>query len=353
MQPNMDRINIGHFLMGPDQRCFVIAEGGVNHNGDVGAALCLVDAADEAGADAIKFQTFRTPKLVSRDAAKAGYQCRATGADESQAAMLQRLELTDDEHRQIFAYSQRRGIMFLSTPFDMDSASFLMELGVEAFKIGSGDLTNLPLLRRAGQFGRPVIVSTGMAHLHEVEQAVATLHDAGCRQLILMQCVSNYPAEPADANLQAMRTMRDAFGVPVGYSDHTLGHDVAVAAVAMGACVLEKHLTLDRDLPGPDHQCSLTPDQFKAMVEAVRRVESAMGDGVKQPAHAEHEMRHTVRRSLAAAVDIAEGAVITEAMIAILRPGDGIEPASIDQIIGRKARRAINAGTRLGWSDVA
>src|SRR5688572_5277446 len=247
----VDAIQISGRLIGPGHPCFIIAEAGVNHNGSLDMARQLIDAASEAGADAVKFQTFAAERLVTEGAAKAPYQVETMAAHESQYQMLKRLELSAEAHCELQSHSRQRQLLFMSTPFDEASADFLVGLGIELFKIASGEITNLPFLAQVAAHGLPMIVSTGMSNLREVEQAVSTIRDAGNDQLILLHCVSNYPADPAEVNLRAMDTMRDSFGVPVGYSDHTLGYEVSLAAVARGACVIEKHLTLDRNLPGP------------------------------------------------------------------------------------------------------
>ncbi len=333
--------------IGPNRPCLVIAEAGVNHNGSVDLARELIAAAARSGADAVKFQTFKADRLVSPGAPKAGYQLETTEAGESQRAMLKRLELSADAHRELMACCRQQGVGFLSTPFDEESVDLLFELGVEAFKIGSGELTDLPFLSCVAGKGRPVILSTGMSSMDEVETAMEAVRTAGNCDLVLLQCVSNYPADPADANLRAMTTMASAFDVPVGYSDHTLGTEVALAAVALGACVVEKHLTLDRSLPGPDHRSSVEPDELEALVAGIRKVESALGDGRKRPSASEAATAAAARRSLTAAVDIPAGAVLTREMIAIRRPGTGLPPAMRDDLIGRKAARAIPAGALI------
>ncbi|MFI5212928.1 MAG: N-acetylneuraminate synthase [Gemmatimonadales bacterium] len=328
---------------------YVIAEAGVNHNGDLHLALKLVEAAAAAGADAVKFQTFSADRLVARNAPKADYQQRTTGAAESQHEMLRRLELGADAYRKLAARARTLGIGFLSTPFDRESADLLEELGVPAFKIGSGDLTDLPLLGHIARKGRPVILSTGMSWLAEVETAVAALRRAGQKELALLHCVSNYPARAEDANLRAMDALRARFEVPVGYSDHTGGIEVALAAVALGACIVEKHLTLDRKLPGPDHESSLEPADLASLVQAIRAVEVSLGDGQKRPVRAEVAMRDVGRKSVVALVDLAQGKAITRDMLGALRPGTGIAPAEIEALVGRIPRTDVRAGTLLAW----
>lgn len=326
---------------------FVIAEAGVNHNGDPALARALVDVAVAARADAVKFQTFRVDRLLTRGAAKAEYQRRATGSGQSQYDMLARLELSPADHEMLFAYCAQTGIEFMSTPFDPESARFLTRLGVRRLKISSGDVTNLPMLEAVGGLGPPVVLSTGMADMAEVEAAVATLRAAGAADLALLQCVSNYPADPALTNLRVMDTLARVFGTPVGLSDHSTGLTVAIAAVARGAAYLEKHFTLDRNLPGPDHQASLLPDELRALVTAVREVESALGDGVKRPAPSELPVRDVARKSLVAARDLPAGTVLTREDLDVLRPGTGLSPAALPTVLGRRVARAISHHTPI------
>lgn len=343
----MSEVQIAGCKIGPGHPCFIIAEAGVNHNGDMALARKLIDAAAAAGAHAVKFQTFSTEALVTESAPKADYQERILGKSESQFAMLKQLELDRDNHFALRAYARERGLIFLSTPFDEGSVDLLEELEVPAFKVSSGDLTNLPLLEKMARTGRPMIVSTGMGTLAEVEAAVEAIRVAGNPPPILLQCVSRYPAEPGTANLRAMATMEKRFGVPVGYSDHTLGIEVPLAAVALGACVLEKHLTLDCTLPGPDHQASLDPAGFAALVRGVHAVEASLGDGRKQPTPDEALTAAVARKSIVSACDIAAGQALTEAALTIKRPGNGFPPAQRQSLIGRMARVAIPAGTVL------
>lgn len=339
--------------VGDGHPCFVIAEAGVNHNGDPALAQRLVDAALEAGADAVKFQTFSAEQLATADAPKAAYQAEATDPAESQLDMLRRLELTRDVYRALHAYCRSRNILFLATPFDEGSADFLHELGMEAIKVPSGEITNLPLLAHVARKRKPMIVSTGMATLEEVDGAVRVIRREGCGEIALLHCVSNYPAAAADANLRAMRTMSDAFNLPAGYSDHTLGMEVALGAAALGACIIEKHLTLDRALPGPDHRASLEPEEFKDLVRGIRIVESALGHGRKEPAPSEASTAKVARRSLVAARDLPAGAVLEEGDIACRRPGTGLPPALRDSLIGRRTRVAVNAGSLLQMEMLA
>lgn len=346
------RFEIAGRQIGPGSPCFVIAEAGVNHNGDLGQALRLVDNAAAAGADAVKFQTFSADRLVIRRAGKAAYQLKATDPQESQYAMLKRLELSYADHERLYNHAAARAITLLSTPFDDESLDLLVALGLPAIKIGSGEVTNLPLLARAAATGRPIILSTGMAYLSEVEDAVRTIESHGAPPLVLLHCVSTYPAAVQDVNLRAMLTLVGAFGLPVGYSDHTLGIAAAVAAVALGACVLEKHFTLDRSLPGPDHRASLEPGELTAMIHTVRDVESALGDGRKRPVDAELDTLRVARKSIVSRVDIAAGATITADMLTTKRPGTGIQPADLGRVVGRVARIPIPADSVLRWEMI-
>ncbi len=343
----MPVIDIAGRKIGAGFPCFVIAEAGVNHNGSLELAHRLVDAAVEADADAVKFQTFSAEDLVTEDAAKADYQERALGTSESQFEMLKRLELTKDDHFTIADYARKKGILFLSTPFDEGSVGLLEEMNVAAFKISSGDLTNLPFLEYIARKGRPMIVSTGMANMEEVAEAVEAIQRAGSPPLALLHCVSCYPAEAETVNLRAMQTMASQFKLPVGFSDHTLGIEIAVASVAAGACILEKHLTLDCAMPGPDHQASLDPAAFRALMKSIRLVETALGDGRKQPLPEEANTAAVARKSVVAARAIAAGESLTEAALAIKRPGHGFPPAKRAALIGRTARVSIPAGTVL------
>lgn len=330
-----------------DDRVFVIAEAGVNHNGDLQMAFDLIDVAAEAGADAVKFQTFRADELVTADAPKAAYQKVTTDAGESQHAMLRRLELSHDDHRKLLVRCDERGIQFMSTPFDLQSAQFLDELGVSIFKISSGDLTNHPFLRQVAALGHPMIISTGMAWLSEVDEAVRTLEDGGVTRLAVLHCVSQYPAAFEDSNLRAMQTMGAAFGHSVGYSDHTPGIAMPIAATAMGARIIEKHFTLDRDLPGPDHRASLEPDELGAMVTGIRQTEVALGDGIKRPANSEMDTANVARKSIVAARDIATGEQLDDDALTMRRPGTGLAPRLAPLVLGRTAARDIAAGTLI------
>jgi len=332
---------------------YVIAEAGVNHNGDAGLARALVEAAAVAGADAVKFQCFSAERLVSPRAPKARYQTETTGADESQLEMLRRLELADDVVADLAGLARARGLHFLATPFDDEALGLLITLGVPAIKVGSGEITNLPFLAAIGRTALPVILSTGMSTLGDVEDAVAALRGAGTEQLILLHCVSCYPAAAEELNLRAIPTLARAFHCPAGFSDHSRGLHAAVAAVALGACVIEKHFTLDRDLPGPDHRASLRPDELAAMIASIRDTERALGDGIKRPVAREAEVARAARRSVVAVAALPAGTALTPAMLAIRRPGTGIPPAAWADVLGRRTRRDVGGGEILQWEDLA
>lgn len=334
-------------------RTFVIAEAGVNHNGSLELALGLVDAASRAGADAVKFQSFRADKIALHSAPKASYQEASTGIAESQHEMLRRLELSESDHVALAHRCAERGIAFLSTPFDAESADMLFRLGVQQFKIPSGEITNTPLLRHVASFGLPLLVSTGMAYLEEVEECLRTLRGAGATDITLLHCVTEYPAPADQINLRAMATLRDAFSVPVGYSDHSEGLEIAYAAVALGAVVLEKHFTLDRSLPGPDHLASIDAGGLVELVRGIRAVESALGNGTKAPAPCEVRNREVVRRSLVLSRGIRAGETIEPSDLAAMRPGTGISPTRITDLAGRRARRDLEAWAPLAWEDLA
>jgi len=330
---------------------FVIAEIGVNHNGDIGLAKKLIDVAVDAGADAVKFQTFKAEKLASPSAKKATYQSTNDPRAESQLDMLKRLELTEDEFREAAKYTRARGLEFLSTPFDEDSADFLASLDVSAFKVGSGDLISLTFLRHIASHGKPMIISTGMATLAETAEAVAVIEDAGEPPLAILHCVSQYPAEAKDANLRAMDTMAAAFNVPIGWSDHTMGAAVTLAAVARGARIVEKHYTLDCSMEGPDHKASLEPDELKAYIADIRKVDVALGDGVKTPVAAELNTIAAARKSLVLAKSVQAGEQLFADDVISQRPGTGIVPKFRPQVIGRTVKADLPIGHVLSWSD--
>lgn len=339
---------------------FVIAEAGVNHNGEEARALELVDVAARAGADAVKFQTFSADKLARRGAAKADYQVRATGEGD-QYDMLKALEMSPELHDKLVERCNSLGIEFMSTAFDEQSLDMLISMGIRRIKVPSGEITNTPFLRHMAQKDLPLIVSTGMASLEEVLEAVAVIAEQRSASGLLrpmadmvtiLHCTSNYPANVGDVNLRAMITMGQETGLPIGYSDHTLGIAVSTSAVAMGARVIEKHFTIDKSLPGPDHAASLGPDELAAMIAAIRTVEAAMGDGVKAPTAAELPVRALVRRSVTLVRDAAKGQPVTPDMIQLMRPGTGIAPKHVEEVYGRLAARDLSAGQTLEWSDL-
>jgi N,N'-diacetyllegionaminate synthase len=334
----------------------VIAEAGVNHNGDLEIAKRLIATAAEAGADAVKFQTFRCDEIASPQAAAAEYQIRNLRFPRqrpSQRDLLRSLELDHSAHFTLANCAKDNGILFLSSPFDWKSADLLEEVGVPLFKLGSGELTNIPLLRHIARKRKPVILSTGMATLEEVGQAVRVLQVEGNDDIALMHCVTQYPAPAAQINLRAMQTMATAFHVPIGYSDHTEGNEIAFAATALGACCIEKHFTLSRAMNGPDHLASAEPCELKALVGGIRAIESALGDGVKRPAPGEMPNRLLVRRSVFAAEEIPEGTVLTADILACQRPGTGIPSERHDALVGRRAIRRFGAGEMLHWDGVS
>lgn len=332
---------------------FVIAEAGVNHNGDLQLALRLCDAARQAGADAVKFQTFRARDLVVPGAPTAQYQARQTGAQD-QYAMLEALELSEDQHRAIQAHCDAIGIEFFSTPFSADALGMLVRLGVRRIKLSSGELTHRALVQQAAATGLPLLLSTGMGTMEEIREALDWVRQArgDLRAVTVFHCTSAYPAPDESLNLSAIVSMQRDLGVAIGYSDHSEGIEAALAAVALGATVIEKHLTLDRALPGPDHAASLEPAEFKRMVDGIRRVVAMCGDGVKAPTPAERDTARVARRSVAAACDIPAGTLITADMLVCRRPATGVPPRDIDLVVGARAREAIAALTVLQWDQL-
>lgn len=336
-----------------DSPVFVIAEAGVNHNGDLGLALRLCDAARATGADAVKFQTFRARDLVLPGAPTAQYQARQTGALD-QYAMLEALELSEDQHRQIKTHCDAIGIEFFSTPFSVEAVDMLVRLGVKRIKLSSGELTHRRLVQHAAATGLPLLLSTGMATMDETREALAWVREARghLRDVTVFHCTSAYPAPDASLNLTAIPGMQQDLGVTIGYSDHSEGIEAALAAVALGAMVIEKHITLDRTLPGPDHSASLEPDEFTRMTAGIRRVSAMRGDGAKAPTPAERDTARVARRSVAAACDISAGTQITAEMLVCRRPATGIAPRDIDLVVGARAREAIAAMTVLQWEQL-
>jgi len=332
-------------------KVFIIAEAGVNHNGSLHLAYQLIDVAKDTGADAIKFQTFKAENVVSKLTDKAEYQKENTGTAESQLEMIKKLEISFDGFIKLKKYCDKKGIIFLSTPFDHQSIDFLYDL-VDIYKIPSGEIINHPYLKHIAAKNKPIIMSTGMANLGEVEEAIKIIRAVNSKAKIsLLHCTTNYPTSYEEVNLKAMQTLAAAFKLPVGYSDHTLGIEVPVAAVAMGAKIIEKHFTLDKKLPGPDHRASLEPDELKGMVKAIRNIEKALGDGIKRPNKSETEIMKVARRSLIATRDIRAGEIIKESDITIKRPGTGILPKFKEIIIGMKLVNDIRQDEPFRWEN--
>lgn len=319
------------------KKVFIIAEAGVNHNGDPKIAKRLIDAAAQAGADAVKFQTFKTENLVTKEAPKAAYQIHAEGDSESQYSMLKKLELTQEMHQELLEYCKSKKIQFLSTPFDIDSIRYLDGLGMPIMKIPSGEITNYPYLREIAGLKKPVIMSTGMSEVEEIEAAIKVLKEGGTEDITLLHCNTEYPTPLEDVNLKVLPVLSKKFGVKVGYSDHTMGIEVPIAAVALGACVIEKHFTLDRNMEGPDHKASLEPEELKNMVQAIRKIERALGTEEKRPSPSEIKNRGIARKSIVAGRDIQKGEILTEENITTRRPGTGISPMRWKEVLGQRA----------------
>ena len=337
------------------EKCIIIAEAGVNHNGDINLAKRLVEAAAEAGADYVKFQTFKAEKLVVKNAGKADYQ-RANmpkEADESQLSMLKKLELSEEDHGELIDYCRKKNIKFLSTAFDEESVELLKNLGVKLGKVPSGEITNLPYLELLARSFEQIILSTGMADLKEVENALEVLTKAGAdkEKITVLHCTTEYPTPFADVNLRAMRTIREKCDVKIGYSDHTLGIEIPIAAVALGASVIEKHFTLDRTMEGPDHKASLEPQELAEMVRSIRNVETGLGDKTKQPSDSEKKNIEVARRSIVAARAIKKGEVFSAESLTAKRPGTGLSPMLWHKIIGQIAERDFEADEMISISD--
>lgn len=332
-------------------KVMVIAEAGVNHNGRLDNALSMIDSAASCGVDVVKFQTFRAAKLVTASAQKANYQDKNTKLGESQLEMLKNLELTDEQHLRLIHQCNARGVVFSSTAFDEDSQRLLDSFELPFSKVPSGEVTNLPFLRKVGAAKGRVLLSTGMCTLGEVETAIRVLEESGTQRsrITVLHCNTQYPTPIWDVNLNAMVSMKHAFGVEVGYSDHTIGIEVCIAAVALGATVIEKHFTLDRNLPGPDHAASLEPCELKEMVRAIRNIEQALGDGIKKPTRSELENQEVARKSIVAAVSIAKGERFTEANLTVKRPGSGVSPMLWDKVIDRHATRDYLPDELIEW----
>lgn len=332
-------------------KTFIIAEAGVNHNGSLKLARELIDKAVEAGCDAVKFQSFRAENLVTLSAPQADYQQRNIGKQEAQYEMLKRLELDQAAQSELMEYCRGR-IVFLSSPFDEQAVDELDRLGIEQFKIPSGELTNKPFLEHVAAKGKPLILSTGMATLGEIEEALKWVYGQGNIKVTLLHCTSDYPALFSEVNLRAMQTLAAAFQLPVGYSDHTEGIEIPLAAVALGAVVIEKHFTLDRKMEGPDHRASLSPTELAAMVAGIRRIEASLGSPVKTPSHSEMATRKVARKSVVADRTIPAGAILERDMLVCKRPGTGIEPKHIEDLVGKTTRRKIAKDELLAWSDL-
>ncbi|MFA5935769.1 MAG: N-acetylneuraminate synthase [Patescibacteria group bacterium] len=344
---------IGPATVGYGHPVFIIAEAGVNHNGRLDLALKLIDAAADAGADAVKFQTFHAEDVVTSQGEMAAYQKKNIGKVKSQIEMLRELELKDKDYPLLIARAKKRKILFLSTPHGgKNSVDFLRKLGIPAFKFGSGDLTNLPVIAYAASFGKPMILGTGMGTMKEVEDAIAVIQKAGNRKIAMLHCTSNYPCPPEETNLRAMTTMMENLPVLVGYSDHTAGIQIPIMVTAMGACVIEKHFTLDKNMAGPDHKASLEPDELRSMVEAVRLATTVLGSSKKAPNPSEKIIAPLVRKSLVTLKPIDKGEKFTHNNIGIKRPGTGIQPREYSRILGKTARRMIPADTLLRPHDI-
>jgi len=332
----------------------IIAEAGVNHNGSIELAERLIDAAFDAGVDIVKFQTFKAANLVSKNAAKAAYQQASTSNTESQFDMLKKLELNHDMHLHLMNYCKSKPIQFLSTPFDLESIEMLHDLGIKIGKIPSGEITNLPYLQSMATYFEEIILSTGMCTLQEVKDAVQVLLKSGStkEKITVLHCNTEYPTPMKDVHLRAMLTLKEELGLQVGYSDHTLGIEVPIAATALGACVIEKHFTLDRTMDGPDHKASLEPQELKAMVSAIRNVERALGSGEKKPSESEYKNISIARKSIHLKNDLPPQHTIVAEDLVMKRPGDGISPMELEKIIGKKIKIALSAETKLTWEHI-
>lgn len=348
----MRKIKINNRLVGEGEPVFIVAEAGVNHNGNVDLAKQLIDAAKDAGADAVKFQVFKADKLIMRNTEKANYQKATADSKESQYELMKRLELTENNFKELADYANKKEIIFLASPYDQEGVDLLYEIDVPAFKVASGEITNFPLLKHIANKGKPIILSTGMSTLGEVDEALRVIRDHGVEDIVLLHCITSYPTKIEDVNLTAMQMMKCAFKLPVGFSDHTLGMIMPIAAVALGAVVIEKHFTMNRNLSGPDHNASLEPYELRDMVTAIRNVERALGDGIKRPTGNEEEIKKLARRSIIAGVDIPKGTVITEKMLDFKRPGTGISPKYINMIVGKRAKKIIESNELIDWNMI-
>lgn len=344
-------IKIGNRIIGPNQPVFIIAEAGVNHNRNLKLARKLIDAAFRSGADAVKFQTFNPDTLVTKNTAKADYQVkRRRKTNESQYRMLKKLVLPREWHKELKQYAEKKGLVFLSTPFSLDDAVFLRKLGIKAIKVGSTDTENIPYLAKIAKWGLPIILSTGMSALPEIKEVVKTIRKAGNNKLAILHCTTNYPTPYEEVNLRAISTLQKEFkDVPIGFSEHTTGIEAAIASVALGVRIIEKHFTLDRNMPGPDHLASLEPNQLKLMAGAIRNIEKAMGTGKKVPFKSELKIARIARKSLVAAHDIPAGKKLTANDITIKRPGTGINPKFLNKAIGRITKNGLRKDQLFSW----
>lgn len=333
------------------KKCFIIAEAGVNHNGSLKLAKKLVDAAKDAGADAVKFQTFKAEDVVTKAAGMADYQKKNTGKNGSQLKMLKKIELSCRDFIELKKYCDKKGIIFLSTPHTEDAVNFLKPL-VSAYKVGSGDLTNLPVLKKIAAKKKPIILGTGMATLKEVKEAVETIKKCGNNKIIILHCTTNYPCLLNEVNLRAMTTLKKEFNLPVGYSDHTKNVFVPIMAIAMGASVIEKHFTLNKNMPGSDHKASLEPQELKEMVYNIRQAEKILGSAIKKPAESEKKIMKIARKSIVAKRDILKGEKITGSMLIIKRPGIGIEPKYLNKVINKKTKKEVKKDQLISWKDI-
>lgn len=334
-----------------NKKCFIIAEAGVNHNGEIHKAFELIDAALEAKVDAVKFQTFQADALVTKSAQMAEYQMNNLGYSDSQHQMLKKLELPVPVLYELKEYAEKKGLLWFSTAFDTQSINFLEEMDIAVWKIPSGEITNLPYLKKIAKINKPIILSTGMANLSEIETALQVFLDAGRerKEICILHCNTEYPTPWKDVNLRAMPVLGSTFGTDYGYSDHTNGIEVPIAAVAMGAKVIEKHFTLDKGLPGPDHKASLEPQELKMMVDSIRNIEEALGGTVKTPSPSELKNKSIARKSIVASCNIQAGDIIVEEVITTMRPGNGISPMRWDEVVGTTALRDYVAGDRIEW----
>ena len=348
----MKQMNTQELKATPVADPLIIAEAGVNHNGDIQIAKQLIDAAKHAGADVVKFQSFRAENLTSQKAKKADYQRKALGDDDSQLTMIQKLEFSENEFVELYEYCQSAGIQFMSSPFDEQAADYLHKIGIGTFKIPSGEITNLPFLEHVAGLQKPIILSTGMCNLGEIEEALTTIYARGNKNVTLLHCVTEYPTPYEQTNLYAMQTLKHAFGLPVGYSDHTQGIEVPIAAAALGAVVIEKHFTLDRNMEGPDHKASLEPAALQHMIKSIRNVVAALGDGIKKPAECERKNIEIARKSVVASCDIAKGTKFMPEMLGRKRPGYGIPPKNMMSLLGRTSKADICKDDVITWDLV-